>query len=426
MKILVKNGRVIDPSRAIDETLDIFIEKGKISEIKPKIDKKANKIIDASRLVIAPGFIDMHTHLRDPGQEYKETIYTGSLAAAKGGFTTILCMPNTDPVNDNRGVTEYIISEAKNKAVVNIFPVASISKKQESKELSEMADLKDAGVIAFSDDGYSVKNSQLMRCALDYSKPLDTLIIEHCEDKDLSKKGVMNEGYYSYLYGLKGIPNSSEEVIVARDIILAEESETKIHIAHVSTKGSVNLIKQAKNKKIRVTAEVTPHHLLLDDSLLSNYDTNLKVNPPLRSKKDIQKLINGIKDGTIDVFATDHAPHTFDDKDVEFDNSPFGINGMETAVSLILDKFVNKNIISLKRFIEMFSTNPANILGLKNKGKIYEGADADLTILNLSKEIIVDKNKFKSKSRNSPFHNWKLRGTVEKTMVKGKVVYSSR
>ncbi|MFW6131588.1 MAG: dihydroorotase [Candidatus Aminicenantaceae bacterium] len=426
MKILVKNGRVIDPSRAIDETLDIFIEKGKISEIKPKIDKKANKIIDASRLVIAPGFIDMHTHLRDPGQEYKETIYTGSLAAAKGGFTTILCMPNTDPVNDNRGVTEYIISEAKNKAVVNIFPVASISKKQESKELSEMADLKDAGVIAFSDDGYSVKNSQLMRCALDYSKPLDTLIIEHCEDKDLSKKGVMNEGYYSYLYGLKGIPNSSEEVIAARDIILAEESETKIHIAHVSTKGSVNLIKQAKNKKIRVTAEVTPHHLLLDDSLLSNYDTNLKVNPPLRSKKDIQKLINGIKDGTIDVFATDHAPHTFDDKDVEFDNAPFGINGMETAVSLILDKFVNKNIISLKRFIEMFSTNPANILGLKNKGKIYEGADADLTILNLSKEIIVDKNKFKSKSRNSPFHNWKLRGTVEKTIVKGKVVYSSR
>ncbi len=423
MRLLIKNGRVIDPSSGIDETLDILIEKGKIADLKPKIDAGKAKIIDASRLVVAPGFIDMHVHLREPGQEYKETIKTGSLAAAKGGFTTIVCMPNTEPVNDNRGVTEYILSQAKKEAVVNVFPVASISRNQEGKELTDMADLLDAGAIAFSDDGQPVQNSHLMRRALEYSKLFDALIIDHCEDKNLSEGGLMNEGQYSYLFGLKGIPDSSEEIMVARDLILAEKADARLHIAHLSVQGAIQLIKQAKKKKIKVTAEATPHHLLLDDSHLETYDTNLKMNPPLRSKEDVQALREAIKEGVVDVIATDHAPHAPDEKDVEFDKAPFGINGLETAVSLILDRLVNKNIISLKRFIEMISTNPAKILRLKNKGRISSGADADLTILNLYRETIVDINSFKSKSQNNPFHNWKLKGAPAITIVGGKKVY---
>ena len=423
MRLLIKNGRVIDPSSGTDETLDILIEKGKIVDLKPKINTDKARIIDASRLVVAPGFIDMHTHLREPGQEYKETIRTGSLAAAKGGFTSILCMPNTEPVNDNRGVTEYMLSQAKKEAVVNVFPIASISRGQKGEELTDIADLLDAGAIAFSDDGQPVQNSHLMRRALEYSKLMNTLIIDHCEDKNLSQGGLMHEGQYSYLLGLKGIPDSSEEIIVARDIILAEKADARLHIAHLSVKGAINLVKQAKKRKIKVTAEATPHHLLLDDSYLESYDTNLKVNPPLRSKENVQALIEALQEGVVDVIATDHAPHAPDEKDVEFDKAPFGINGLETAVSLILDRLVNKNVISLKRFIEMISTNPARILGLKNKGKIEIGADADLTILNLYRETVVDVDNFKSKSRNNPFHNWKLKGAPAITIVRGKKVY---
>lgn len=424
MTLLIKNGRVIDPASGTDETLDILIDKRKIAVIKPKIEIEAKKIIDASRLVVAPGFIDMHTHLRDPGQENKETIHSGSLAAAKGGFTSIACMPNTLPVNDNRGVTEYIISEAKKSAVVNIFPIAAVSKDQKGKELTDMADLVDAGVVAFSDDGLPVKQSHIMRRALEYSKLLNTLIIDHCEDKSLTQDGVMHEGYYSYLFGLRGMPASSEEIIVARDLILAEKADARIHIAHLSVKGAIDYIREAKKKKIKVTTEVTPHHLLLADSSLESYDTNLKVNPPLRSKDDVEALVKAIKDGIIDVIVTDHAPHTLDEKNVELDNAPFGINGLETAVSLILDKLVYKNIIPLQKFIEMISTTPAIILGLENKGKIKVGVEADLTILNLHKETVVDIEKFKSKSQNNPFHGWKLIGAPVMTIVGGKIVYS--
>ncbi len=425
MKLLIKNGRVIDPSSRTDESLDLLLEKGRIVDIKTKIKTDGAKVIDASRLVIAPGFIDMHVHLRDPGQEEKETIATGSLAAAKGGFTSIACMPNTHPVNDSRGVTEYILSEANKKAVVNIFPVASITKGQRGKELTDMADLIDAGAIAFSDDGHPVENSDTMRRALEYAKILNTLIIDHCEDKNLSGQGVMNEGYYSYLYGLRGIPGSSEEIMIARDVLLAEKAETRIHIAHLSVKGAVGIVKEAKKKKVKVTAEVTPHHLFLNDSCIKTYNTNLKMNPPLRSKEDAQALIKGIQEGVVDVLATDHAPHTPDEKDVEFDQAPFGINGLETAVSLFLDRLVDKKIISLKRFIEMISTSPALILELENKGKICVGADADLTLLDLHKEIIIDVNTFKSKSRNNPFQGWKLKGMPVITIVGGKIAYSS-
>ena len=425
MRLLIRNGRVVDPSSGTDKRLDVLIEKGKITQIKPKISVSGAKLIDASGLIVAPGFIDMHVHLREPGQEDKETIATGALAAARGGFTSIACMPNTDPVNDNRGVTEYILSEAKKNAAVNVFPIASITKGEKGEELTDMADLIDAGAIAFSDDGMPVQSSQVMRRTLEYSKILNTVIIDHCEDKYLSADGVMHEGYYSYLFGLRGIPSSSEETMVSRDIILANRADAAIHIAHLSVKGAVELVKEAKRKKVKVTAEVTPHHLFLTDSLIESYDTQLKVNPPLRSKEDTLALKQAVKNGTIDVFATDHAPHTVDEKDVEFDKAPFGINGLETAVPLLLDKLVNKNIISLSRFIEMISTNPALILKLENKGRISVGADADLTILNLEKEIVVDVDSFKSKSRNNPFQRWELRGGPEMTIVGGKIVYSS-
>lgn len=423
MSLLIKNGRVVDPSSETDETLDIFIEEGKIIEIKPKIDRKASEVIDASRLVVAPGFIDMHAHLREPGREDKETIETGALAAAKGGFTSICCMPNTIPVNDNRGVTEYIITQAKKKAVVNVFPIAAISRELMGEELTDMADLVSAGAIAFSDDGNPVHNSLLMRRALEYSQLLNSLIIDHCEDKNLSADGAMHEGYYSYLLGLRGIPASAEEIMVARDLILSEMTGARIHIAHLSTKGAANLLREAKKKKLSVSAEVTPHHLVLTDASLETYDTNLKVNPPLRSKDHVEVLIECLKEGTIDTIATDHAPHTSEEKDVEFDQAPFGIAGLETAVSLILDRFVLKNIISLQRCIELFSTNPARLLNLSRKGKIAIGADADLTLLSLNKETVINVSKFVSKSRNNPFDTWKLKGTPAMTIVGGRVVY---
>jgi len=423
VNLLIKNGRVIDPTSKTDETLDILIENGKIKAISPRIDLKEAEIIDASRLVVAPGFIDMHVHLREPGEEHKEDLATGSLAAARGGFTSICCMPNTRPPNDNSGITEYIITEARKKAVVNIYPVAAITRGLAGEELTDMADLSQAGAIAFSDDGQPVANSLVMRRALEYSLLLDKLIIDHCEDKNLSANGVMHEGEISLRLGLSGMPAAAEEIMIARDVILAQLTRARLHIAHISTKGGIELVRLAKKKGIRITAEVTPHHLILSDENLINYDPNFKVNPPLRSDEHRQALLEGLKDGTIDVIATDHAPHTPEEKDVEFDLAPFGLIGLETAVSLMLDRFVHKNVISLERLIDLMSCRPARLLGLKNKGRIAPGADADLTILNLRQEVVIDVHRFASKSRNCPFHGWKLKGAVALTIVGGKIVY---
>ncbi len=423
MKYLIKNGRVIDPASDTDETLDILIENRKITAVDTKINDDTAKIVDASRKVVAPGFIDMHVHLREPGYEHKETIRTGSLAAAKGGFTTIACMPNTAPINDNHNVTSYIRAEAKKRAVVNVLPVASVTLGENGEELTEMGELISAGAVAFSDDGRPIVNSQVMRRALEYAKQFETVIIDHCEDPNLSAGGVMHEGLSSFRLGLKGIPASSEEVMVARDCLLAQETDTAVHLAHLSTRGSVEIVRRAKALHAKITAEVTPHHLVLDDSLLEGYDTNLKVNPPLRTKADVISLQEAARDGVIDVIATDHAPHSRDEKLVEFDLAPFGINGLETCVSLILDRLVHKNKLSLQRLVEMISTAPARILRLENKGQIRPGADADLTILSLTQEVVVDVNKFRSRSRNSPLHGWKLKGAPALTIVAGKIVY---
>ncbi len=426
MKLLIKNGRVIDPSSRTDETLDILIENGKIHALGPKIDGTDIPTIDASRLVVAPGFIDMHTHVREPGQEKKEDIATASRSAARGGFTTICAMPNTLPVNDNRVVTKYVIAEAQKRSLVSILPIASITKNLAGKELTDMAGLLAAGAVAFSDDGRGIQDSRVMRQALRLAKDLNALIIDHCEDDSLSRGGVMNEGPVSGRVGLQGIPAVAEDVMVSRDIILAESVGGKIHIAHLSTRGAVELLRQAKEREASVTAEVTPHHLVMNDTALESRDPNLKVNPPLRDPEDAESLQMAVADGVIDIFATDHAPHTPEEKALGFEQAPFGIAGLETAVSVLLDKLVRKRIIPLMQLVEMFSTRPAQILGLRGKGRISPGADADLTILNLHKEVVVDVGTFASRSRNNPFHGWKLRGAPQMTIVGGQVVFPFR
>jgi dihydroorotase len=423
MKLLIKNGRVVDPESQTDDQLDVLIDNGKISEISKNIDMNVQRSLDATGLVVAPGFIDMHVHLREPGQENKETIQTGARAAAKGGFTSVACMPNTSPVNDSLSVTDYILTESQKNAVVNVFPIAAVTKGLKGEELTNIKGLTKAGAVAFSDDGQPVFNNDIMRQALEYSKLFNTVIIDHCEDKELSGDGVMHEGEYSDLYGLKGIPSSAEEIMVSRNITLSDSTGVPVHIAHLSVEGAATLIRDAKKKKINVTAEVTPHHLLLEDVSLKSHDTNLKMNPPLRSRSDVKAMIQAMRDGIIDVIATDHAPHSPDDKAVDFVRAPFGVIGMEPAVSLILDRFVHPQAITLSRFIEMISLNPARILGLYGKGRIAPGMDGDLTLLDLNKLTVVDVKNFESKSRNCPFNGWELKGCPVYTIVHGNIVY---
>lgn len=423
MRLLIKNGRVIDPSSGLDETLDVLIVDGKIVSVEARIESRDTPVIDASRLVVAPGFIDMHTHVREPGQEKKEDILSASRAAAKGGFTTICAMPNTNPVNDSRRVTEYIIAESRKRAVISILPIAAITKGLAGEELTDMPGLVASGAIAFSDDGRGVQNSLIMKQALDRAREIEALIIEHCEDSNLSQGGLMNEGPTSARLGFPGIPAVAEDIMVARDIILAGAAHARVHIAHLSTRGAVDLVRQAKKNEVQVTAEVTPHHVVLSDTALEKPDPNLKVNPPLRGAEDIKAIHKAIQDRVIDAFATDHAPHTPDQKEVGFARAPFGIDGLETAVSLLLDRLVSRRVIPLMRLVEMFSTRPAQILGLSGKGRVSPGADADLTILNLHQEVTVDARNLVSKSRNNPFDGWRLKGAPQMTIRGGRVVY---
>ena len=423
MELLIRNGRVVDPATKTDETLDILIRDGRITGVGPRIEVRAREVIDAARLVVVPGLIDMHVHLREPGGEAKETIATGSRAAAKGGFTTVCAMPNTNPVNDNIRVTERILAGAARTSLVNVLPVAAISKGSRGEELVDMAGLCAAGAVAFSDDGRPVAGSRFMNRALEAAKALGALVIDHCEDRDLSGDGVMHEGAVSRRLGVRGIPASAEEVMVARDLILARELGTRIHIAHLSTVGGLLALRAAKDQGVAATAEVTPHHLLLTDAALEGRDPDFKMNPPLRSPEHVEALAGAVKSGLVDVIATDHAPHTAGEKSRGLEKAPFGIVGLETAVALLLDRLVHKKVIPLGRFVELLSSNPARILGLRDKGRIAVGADADLTILNLAKAGTIDKNAFESKGRSTPFDGWKLKGRAVMTIVGGRVVY---
>ncbi|MCI0469404.1 MAG: dihydroorotase [Nitrospirae bacterium] len=421
--ILIKNGHIIDPFQNIDWVGEILIEDGKIIKIARLNDSAAVRqdfrAIDAAGLYVMPGLVDMHTHLREPGYEHKETIKTGTMAAIRGGVTSVCCMANTNPVNDNESVTEFILRKASAEGACHVYPIGAITKGLKGEELAEIGTMYEAGCVGFSDDGRPVLNSLIMRRALEYSKTFKAPIISHAEDIHLAEDGVMNEGAVSVKLGLKGIPNAAEDVMVARDIILAELTGGKLHVAHVSTEGSVRLIREAKERGLNITAETCPHYFSLTDRAVEGYNTNAKVNPPLRTQRDIEAIKDGLRDGTIDVIATDHAPHHRDEKMQEFDKAPFGISGLETALSLSL-RLVHEGVLTLPQLVEKMSLNPAMILTLP-KGSFITGADADVTIVDINKGFKVEADKFVSKGANTPFDGLQLRGMAVMTICKGKV-----
>lgn len=420
MHILIKGGRVIDPANGTDGIKDIYIKDGKIAKVGAglKHGDPGLKIIDARGKIVVPGLIDMHTHLREPGREDEETIATGTRAAAKGGFTSICCMPNTQPVADNQAQVELILSKARSDGFVNVFPVGSITKGLAGEQLSPIGELKKAGAVGISDDGQPVSNTMIMRRALEYSKMFRLPVISHCEDKNLSAEGQMNEGFYSTVLGLRGIPREAEEISVSRDISLAAMTGGMLHIAHVSTAGSVELVRRAKRMKIKVTAETAPHYFTLTEEAVTTYDTNTKMNPPLRTKEDVKAVKQGLKDGTIDCIASDHAPHIAEEKNQEFDQAPFGIIGLETSLPLVLMELVAKKVLTMREAVKKLTVNPARILGL-DKGTLSEGADADVTVIDarLSKKMVS----FESLSQNSPFLGRTLTGFAVCTIVGGKI-----
>lgn len=424
MKILIKNGRIVDPSQGLDGVMiDLLIEGRKIKKLYKRAARLSlspkDKTIDAKGLYVLPGLVDMHTHLREPGFEHKETIASGTRAAVRGGFTSLCAMPNTSPANDNAGITEYILQKANKEGVCWVFPIGAITKGQFGEELAEMGLMKEGGCVAFSDDGNPVKNSALMRRALAYSRAFGVPLISHCEDLDLSGNGVMNEGLLSYSLGLSGIPAAAEETVIFRDVSLAELTGARLHVAHVSTEGSVKIIRDAKARGINVTAETCPHYFSITEDAVKEFNTNARVNPPLRTKKDIKAIKKGLSDGTIDVIATDHAPHHKNEKQREFDMAPSGISGLETALSLSL-KLVEDNIITLSELVEKMALNPSRILGI-DKGTLMPGAAGDITIIDLESEYEVDAEQFVSRGKNSPFDGWTLKGRPAVTICKGRV-----
>ncbi len=424
--MLISGGRVIDPGH-VDDILDIVIENGTIVDIKKNAlaggDDADYTVIDASGKWVVPGLIDMHVHLRDPGQEYKETIETGSRAAVFGGFTAVCCMPNTDPVNDCRQVTEYILEKAAKAGTARIYPVAAVSKGLKGDRLCEYGELKEAGAVALSDDGNPVINSRLMRRALEYSTRFGLPVISHCEELSLAAGGAMNEGATATRMGLPGIPNAVESIMVLRDIALSELTGVPVHIAHVSTMESVRAIRDAKERGTPVTAETAPHYFSLTDAAVKGYNTNAKMNPPLRTERDKEAICEGLADGTIDVIATDHAPHSLIEKNVEFDQAANGIIGLETSVPLGL-KLVDKGVLGISNLVEKMSTNPARILGLATGLKV--GQTADITIIDPDIPYRIDAGRFQSLSKNTPFDNWEVKGKAVMTIVGGKIVYKDK
>ena len=423
-RVVLRGGRIIDPSQDMEGLYDIFIMGGRVASIKPA--EEGSPVgegwleYDCKGLVVAPGFVDLHTHLREPGEEYKETIKTGTLAAAAGGFTTILCMANTTPPNDSEAVTRFIKKRAEEEGTVKVHPVGAITKGLEGKELTEMAELKEAGCVAVSDDGRPLMNTSLMRRALEYAGGLGLTVISHCEDIYLKEDGVMNEGFEATRLGLKGIPAQVESIMIARDIELCELTGSRLHIAHVSTRRGVELIRDAKRRGVNVTAEATPHHLLLTDRMVG-YDTDFKMNPPLRTEEDVEALREALKDGTIDCVATDHAPHSSIEKDVEFDMAEDGVVGLETAFGVLMN-LVHEGVLTLKELVGLLSVQPARLMGL-NCGSLAVGSPADVVVIDTEREWTVEPERFKSLGRNTPFKGWRLKGKVVKTFVDGRLVY---
>ncbi|HEY6402357.1 MAG TPA: dihydroorotase [Blastocatellia bacterium] len=425
--LLIKNGTFIDPSQSSEKKIDMLIRDGRVAAIDERINEKDAEIFDAADLIVAPGFIDLHVHLREPGFEYKETVASGARAAVAGGFTSVCCMPNTKPVNDNSSVTSFIIEQGRAAKLANVFPIGAITRGSKGEQLAEIGEMKTAGVVAISDDGKPVLDSGIMRRAMEYSRDFDLVVVDHCEDCCGAAGWAMHEGEYSALMGLNGLPGAAEDLHVARDLTLAELTGARVHIAHISTARSVDLVRQAKLKGLAVTCEVTPHHFTLTDKDVyeSAYDTDFKMAPPLRSQTDLEAIIEGLRDGTIDAIATDHAPHHANEKMLEFDHAPNGIIGLETAVSLTLDRLVHSNgrgVISLSRMVELLSTNPARIFKL-DRGTLKVGAVADVTIFDPNKKIKIDASKFQSKSRNTPFDGGELKGAPVATIVGGRVVW---
>ena len=421
-KLLIKNGRVIDPASGRDEVGDILIKGGLIVRMGPNLHATGVIGFDASGMVVTPGFIDMHVHLREPGFEHAETIESGSRAAVAGGFTSICCMPNTSPVNDDATVTRYILERARNVAVANVYPIGAITEDSAGEKLASIGSMKAAGAVAISDDGRPVMNSRVMRRAMEYARSFDIPVIDHCEDLNLSAGGDMHEGFPSVRLGLHGIPSSSEDVMVARDILLAEATGARFHVAHLSTRRSLEMVAQAKTRRLPVTCEVSPHHLALTDADMPAYDSNYKMRPPLRSASDQAALVEGIVSGVVDAIATDHAPHPGSEKMQEFEKCPFGIIGLETALAVTLETLVHSGRIPLMRMIELFTTGPARILGL-NRGRLAVGAPGDVTIFDPELRWTYDVNRSFSKSRNSPFDGRTFRGAPMATVVRGVVVW---
>jgi len=422
MKVIVRGGRVIDPSRGVDGVFDVVIEKGKIKEVAEPSRGKADpgaRVIEAGGMYVIPGLVDLHVHLREPGFEYKETIRTGTMAAIRGGITSVCAMPNTMPVNDNPGITDYMLQKAEEEGVCSVFPVGAITKGQRGEELAEMGMMKEAGCVAFSDDGRPVPNPLVMRRALEYSKAFGVPIISHCEDLSLSEGGVMNEGSLSQSLGLRGIPRAAEETIVFRDIALSELTGGRLHIAHVSTEGSARIIRAAKARGANVTAETCPHYFTITEEAVAGYNTDAKVNPPLRTARDVEAIKEALADGTIDVIATDHAPHQLSEKTREFDLAPSGISGLETALALSL-RLVDEGVLALEDLVRKIALNPARVVGV-GRGTLAPGAPADVAIIDPGAAFRVEPSLFASKGKNTPFAGWELKGAAAFTIRAGKV-----
>ena len=426
-RVMIKGGRVVDPANGRDGAFDVLIEAGRIARVGKDLPREmADEVVDLpSGLIVCPGLIDMHVHLREPGQEHKETVATGAAAAVAGGFTAVACMPNTTPVNDNAGVTAYILQKAAEANLARVYPIGAVSRGQHGEHLADIAELKQAGCVAVSDDGRPVATALLMRRALEYTQLFAMPVIEHCEEQTLKGDGVAHEGFQAATLGLRGIPGEAESIMALRDISLAELTGGTMHVAHMSARQTLDGVRYGKARGVRVTCEVTPHHFVLTDDMLAAprpYDTNVKMNPPLREPADRDAMLQGLADGSIDVIATDHAPHHYDEKHVEFDHAPFGITGLETAVSLCFDRLVHAGVVSLARLIELLSVNPARILRVAG-GSLSEGAPADVTILAPDLAVTVSAARMRSRSKNTPFDGWTLRGGVAATIVGGRGVY---